>query len=119
MEVGAMVRKSLVAAAFCLAFSQGACGDELPQTQWVIIDQILAGDVPSISLLTDDQTWDGRSLIFGEHGECETYVYTNFNQKQNFFVMNDPGFYHASFTFDEDVDGHVITRLLACVAFNQ
>ena len=114
-----MVWKSLVAAAFGLAFSQGAYGDELPQTQWVIIDQILAGDVPSISLLTYDQTWDGRTLIFGEHGECETYVYTNFNQKQNFFVMNDPGFYHASFTFDEDVDGHLITRLLACVAFNQ
>ena len=108
-----------MATVFGLAFVQAACSDELPQTHWVIIDQILTGDVPSISLLTDDQTWDGRTLIFGEHGECETYVYTNFNQKQNFFVMNDPGFYHASFTFDEDVDGHVITRLLACVAFNE
>ena len=114
-----MVWKSAVAAACSLAFSQGAYGDKLSQTQWVIIDQILAGDVPSISLLTDDQTWAGRTLIFGEHGECETYVYTNFNQKQNFFVMNDPGFYHASFMFDDDVEGYLVTRLLACIAFNQ
>ena len=109
----------MLAAVFCSAFAKGIYGDELPQTQWVIIDQILAGDVPSISLLTDDQKSSGRTLIFDEHRECETYIYANYNKKRNFYAANHPGFYHASFTFDDDTDGQVITRLLACVTFSR
>ena len=114
-----MLRKTLIAAFFSSTFTQGAYGDELLQTRWVIIDQILAGDVPSISLMTDDQKSNGRTLTFDEHGKCESYVYTNFNQKQNFFAMNHPGFYHLSFTFDDDADGYILTRQLACIAFIQ
>ena len=109
----------MLAAVFCSAFAKSVYGDELPQTQWVIIDQILAGDVPSISLLTDDQKSNRRTLIFDEHGECESYVFTNFNQKQNFYAANHPGFYHGSFTFDDDTGGQVITRLLACVTISR
>lgn len=86
--------------------------------KWVVINQVLSGDVPSISLLTEDGTNAGTTLVYETHGECEADVVERFGEFENFIAMNHPGFYHAAFTFDERIENNSVTRLLACVTLN-
>jgi len=104
--------------AIASCFASDAVGEIITHQKWVVIDQVLSGDVPSISLLTEDDVYSSKTLIYETHGDCERDVFLRYSEHENFFVMNHPGFYHAAFTFDETYEGKKITRRLACISIN-
>lgn len=113
-----MMRTAIISLTMLACFTSVTFSENANSQRWVVINQILSGDVPAINLLTEDDTYGSSTLVYETHGECEADVFERFSEFENFTVMNHPGFYHGAFTFDERIETTSVTRLLACVTLN-
>ena len=94
-----MMRTVTISLTVLACFTSVAFSENASSQRWVVIDQVVSGDVPSISLLTEDDTHGSTTLVYETHGECEADVFERFSKFENFTHMSHPGFYHLAFTF--------------------